>query len=188
MSRFLMVIFIISLIGIAFWQLGHAGLIAAKAWAAPALIEHAFEQTEETTIPVLPWPWADSYPLAKLTIPRLQATRFVLSQSSMRNLAFGPTVEHYGQNKIFYGHRDTHFDFLKDLKQGDQVHYKLVGLDTEIWRVEQTAILSKDDIYVPIGNREPVTLLVTCYPFDSILENTPERFVVWLKPENAVHS
>ncbi|OUR79185.1 hypothetical protein A9Q83_04940 [Alphaproteobacteria bacterium 46_93_T64] len=188
MGRIAVAFCILLLLAIALWQLGRAGLIAAKAWAAPVLIEYAFDRVELTNQRQLPWPWADNYPIAKISVPHLKENRFVLSQSSMRNLAFGPTLEKHGGNRIFYGHRDTHFEFLKELKIKDKVKYEAVGKGVEYWQVQHIAVVDADEIYVPGPNQESAILFVTCFPFDSIVPETRQRFVVWLGQENKSRS
>ena len=48
-------------------QLGQAGWIEAKAWLAVGLIESAWQATLANGSPTRPWPWADTWPVAKLS-------------------------------------------------------------------------------------------------------------------------
>ena len=64
--------------------------IPAKAALAQALLEAAWQRTTEMGERVRPWPWADTWPVARLTVPRLNTSWIVLSGSSGRTLAFGP--------------------------------------------------------------------------------------------------
>lgn len=61
-------------------QLGAAGLIKAKAWLAPVLIERAWAQSLGLGgMPVKPWPWADTWPVARLRVPARGVQRLVLA-------------------------------------------------------------------------------------------------------------
>ena len=182
MIRFLLVISMLILAAFGIWQLGQAGLIAAKAWAAPVLMEHAFNQSEAADQPVRPWPWADSYPIARVAVPRLEAAEYVLSESNMRNLAFGPTALEIGANTVLFAHRDTHFNFLQNLQVGDAVAVKYRGQDLQNWRVARISVIDQDNLYVQRGSDQKLLLLVTCYPFNSMAQNPSQRFVAWLAP------
>ncbi len=172
---------ILFLLGLAGWQLGRAGLLAGKAWAAPILIEWAWQEGRDGGSPTRPWPWSDSYPTARLDVPELELTRFVLDGDNMRNLAFGPVMSQISSNTILFGHRDTHFRFLKDLQQRHKLIFQQAGSDAETWLVMQSDIVSTQDLAVPTSGLNETILLVTCYPFDSLDPATDLRYVVWLQ-------
>src|SRR5215217_9242655 len=56
--------------------------IQAKAVLAQILLERAFAQTLATGQAVKPWPWADTWPVARLEAPRLGKSAIVLHGSS----------------------------------------------------------------------------------------------------------
>jgi len=172
---------ILILLVIALWQLSHAGLLAAKAWAAPVLIKYAWEQKLETGLDRRPWPWADSSPMAKISIPKLNVDRYVLQGDNMRNLAFGPVLQQTGLVTVLYGHRDTHFSFLRKMKVNDVVLFDVGDVGTEEWFVERTKVVLVDEIYVPDRESEKSLMMVTCYPFGAVSTASNQRFVVWLK-------
>lgn len=182
MIRFLLLIGMLLLAAFGIWQLGQAGLLAAKAWAGPVLIEHAFNQSEDLNAPVRPWPWADSYPVARIDVPRLGQQEYVLSQSNMRNLAFGPTLQAVGRSTVLFAHRDTHFNFLKNLELGDRIAVKYSGAAPQNWRVVRFTVIDQDNLYLPAAASSEQLLFVTCYPFDSMAQNPTQRFVAWLSP------
>lgn len=163
-------------------QWGPAAVIYTKAWLAPQLIEHAYNAANIQQVPVKPWPWADHYPVAKLTARQQGLERWVLSNDSGNALAFGPGMAagpHPDEPGItmISGHRDTHFRFLQETKIGDDftVHYE--GSDYS-YRVSDTLIVDARDGLVSSALPEQGLLLVTCYPFDSIVPGGPLRFVV----------
>ena len=79
------------LILLALQQLGNAGLIKAKAGLAPLMLAKAWEQSLASQgRPVKPWPWADTWPVAKLQVPSMGISQFVLAGDTGNALAFGP--------------------------------------------------------------------------------------------------
>ena len=108
------------------WQLGEGLYIHAKAKLAQLLIARAWSASHHNTAPVPPWPWADTYPVARLTAPAHKIDLYVLAGDSGRSLAFGPghmtrtPLPGATGNAVISAHRDTHFRFLKDLRNGEE--------------------------------------------------------------------
>nr|WP_245832002.1 sortase [Solemya velesiana gill symbiont] len=109
------------------WQLSEGIYIEAKAVVAQMLLQQAWQETRQGGSQVIPWPWADTWPVARLKVARLDIDQVVLAGASGRTLAFGPG-HLFGSappgeegNSVISGHRDTHFHFLKTLKSGDLI-------------------------------------------------------------------
>ena len=84
-----------------------------------------------------PWPWADTQPIAVLSIPELGIRQLVLDGDSGRNLAFGPVLRGglSTRDLVISGHRDTHFTFVRDLNFGDQISIETTyGNEHSKWR------------------------------------------------------
>lgn len=167
-----------------FWQLGQGAYMPAKAWLAQELMQRAWTRTGGGELRAAPWPWADTWPVARLTARSGDVDLIVLAGSSGRTLAFGPghlsasAMPGDIGNTVIAGHRDTHFKFLQDIRAGELITvesskgrkhlYKVVGIDIVDSRTgsllldTQTAVLS----------------LVTCYPFDVRATGGPLRYVV----------
>ena len=86
------------------------------------LLQRAWSRTLAGETGVKPWPWADTWPVARLLVPSQHIDQIVLEGAYGRTLAFGPghvesaePVDSAG-NIILTGHRDTHFRFLQWLK------------------------------------------------------------------------
>lgn len=162
---------------IASFQLGSGGWIHMKAELAQALIARAWA----SPVPAKPWPWADTYPLARLQIPTLEVDQYVLAGQQGNALAFGPghvsTSAQPGQGgtTIIAGHRDTHFSFIGELQVGDQLSLTDKGQRVYRYRVVDHFIA---DINQQTLEQESGLLLVTCYPFDAINPGGPLRYVV----------
>lgn len=163
------------------YQFGTGGYIYAKAAAAQWLIKDAWQDTLKTRQTVKPWAWADTWPVAKLTIQNRQL--YVLSGASGRNLAFGPAhLSHTPKpgepgNVAIAGHRDTHFDVLRELEKGDLLHLEGVK-QQKSYRVTNMRIVHESQVEVLNSSRQDEITLITCYPFDSLGPNTPLRYVV----------
>ena len=74
-SSWLWIVFITLLVALGAWQLGRGAWIQAKAWLAQSLIAHAWARTLSGERQAKPWPWADTWPVARLTVPRLGIER-----------------------------------------------------------------------------------------------------------------
>ena len=136
-----------------------------------------------------PWPWADTYPLAKLEM--YQTSHYILAGASGRNLAFGPA--HMLQtaalgspgNAAIAGHRDTHFETLKQAKMGDLVYltsrneHVASSYSKQAYRIVSIQVVDQHNLDV-LDSKEATTsiTLITCYPFDSIQANPTLRYVV----------
>jgi sortase A len=167
-----------------FWQLGQGTYIPAKAWLAQELMQRAWSRAISGEFRANPWPWADTWPVARLTARSGEVDLIVLAGGSGRTLAFGPghlsasAMPGEIGNAVIAGHRDTHFQFLKNLQTGELVKlesskglehfYEVVGLD--IVDSRSASLLLDTDV--------AVLSLVTCYPFDTRETGGPLRYVV----------
>lgn len=173
-------------LGFGTWQLGQGLYINAKAQLAQVLLERAWQMTLADGKPHKAWPWADTWPVAKLEVPRLGQSRIVLSNASGEALAFGPGhllgSPPPGGNgtSIIAGHRDTHFSFLRGLKSDDYVIVVTADGVSHRYKTGEIAIVDAEkssiDPFAGAG-----LALVTCYPFDS-RERGPLRYVVFAAP------
>jgi sortase A len=162
-----------------------AGLwIPTKAWIAQQLIARAWRMTLAGHERVLPWTWADTWPIAKLELPGTSRPLYVLAGANGQSLAFGPAhlsqSGHPGEadNVVIAGHRDTHFAALETLEIGDEIFVESMRGRT-LYRVAATAIVheSRVDLIERTGRSE--LTLITCYPFDALVPGGPLRFVVF---------
>src|SRR5215510_8497445 len=70
------------------WQLGGGIYIRAKAILAQILVRDAWERTLGGERRVKPWPWADTWPVARLEVPEQRVDLFVLAGANGRTIAF----------------------------------------------------------------------------------------------------
>ena len=64
----------------------------AKAVLAQILLERAFGETLATGQAVKPWSWADTWPVARVAVPRIGASAIVLAGAAGRRWRSGPAT------------------------------------------------------------------------------------------------
>ncbi len=167
-----------------------AAVIQAKAWLAPALIERAWEQTiAEDGRPVRPWPWADTWPVARLIAPEAGVDLMVLAGDSGNALAFGPGLASYSAPpggdgvSVLAGHRDTHFAFLQHVRTGDELELVNTRGRVHRYRVQSAGVVDASREGILTAGQASSLMLVTCYPFDTVRVGGPLRYVVRAVPQ-----
>ena len=175
---------IAALLALAGLTLGGQGLyIHAKAALAQVLLERAFSESLATGSAVKAWRWADTWPVARIEVPRLSASEIALAGASGEALAFGPGhldgTPEAGEpgTAVYAAHRDTNFAFLKDIRAGDEIRVTRRDGETVRFRVEgmRVAAWNASGIDPHAGGRR--IALVTCWPFDAMTRG-PLRYVV----------
>ena len=171
------------------WLISQGIWIHVKATVAQGLLQHAWAQTLITQQETKPWPWADTWPVGQLLVPRLGINQIILADASGRSLAFGPGLVGYetfpdgeSQDLIVSGHRDTHFSFLQDLQRGDTMIVQTIQGAWFTYVVKDTAVVDSRTTRLIRHQEEANVLLITCYPFDAILPGGPLRYVVTASP------
>ena len=133
-------------------QFGRGAWVQAKAWLAQELIAHAWSRTLNGEKEVKPWPWADTWPVARLSVPALGIERYVLEGASGN--AFGPghlsatPVPGDTGNSVIGGHRDTHLAFLRHVRPGDALEIERADGKRVVYRVLDANVLDKRDAWV----------------------------------------
>ena len=172
---------------LAAWQLGQAGYIHAKALLAQHLLQTAWQRTLAGETKVRPWPWADTWPVARLQVPRLGVDLIVLDGASGSSLAFGPGHLHGSAlpgaagNSIISGHRDTHFAFLRQLQPGDTIQLQVMTGQQRLFRMTQKQVFDARSHRLAAGDEAARLILLTCYPFDALVPGGPLRYLVELE-------
>jgi len=163
---------------------GQAVWIYAKALLAQALLDRAFSETLATGHDVKPWSWADTWPVARVSVPRLGRSAIVLAGSSGQALAFGPGhVERTPEagepgTAVYSAHRDTHFAFLGDVVLGDEIRVTRRDGRNVRFRVTGTAVVRWDASGIDPSSDGHRLALVTCWPLDATLSGSL-RYVVY---------
>lgn len=173
------------LLALALFFLGSAFYIPAKAMLAQSLLQQAWAETLASHGQITkPWPWADTWPVARLIVPAHAIDQIVLEGDTGNSLAFAPgesiqsyTNKHSGAIMIS-AHRDTHFRFLRDIALGESIELQNEDGSIERYRVQDLQIIDTrlGDVAVPGTGKWLV--LVTCYPFDALQAGGSRRYVV----------
>ncbi|MEJ2760502.1 MAG: class GN sortase [Gammaproteobacteria bacterium] len=184
----------LALLSIGAFQFGHGVWIDFKAHLAQHLISQAWQRTLMRQAPVKPWPWADTWPVARL---RWQHGRdgvdlYVLAGINGASLPFGPGMDNHmadnGRNKVLLiaGHRDTHCAFLARVQPGDRLTLTDMHDHRKIYQVTNRKVVDTRRATLVADTDRPELILVTCYPFDALRAGGPLRFVVTALPTNLV--
>jgi len=170
-------------LALSLFLFGQSAWIFAKAQLAQVLLERAFSQTIVTGEPVKAWSWADTWPVARIEISRIQASAIVLHGGSGEALAFGPALldetSRIGERgtAVVSAHRDTHFAFLKDVVAGDRITITRDDGLVFTYRVTGTSIVDWNKSGIDRHASGFNLVLATCYPFDAITRGS-QRYLV----------
>ncbi len=172
------------LLALGAWQFGQGAYIHVKAWVAQALLSRAWDRTLAGETAVKPWTWADTWPVARLVVPRNGVELFVLAGANGRTIAFGPghvfgtPLPGEPGNSVIGAHRDTHFGFLRHLREGDELRIERRDGAWRTYRVSATEVTDKSDVGALAQDGDTRLTLVTCYPFDALSAGGPLRYLV----------
>jgi sortase A len=166
------------------WQLSDGLYIQAKAWLAQVLIAQAWSRTLQGEAKAKPWPWADTWPVARLSVPRLGIERYVLEGAHGSSLAFGPghasetPLPGAAGNSMIGGHRDTHLAFLGQLDPGDEIFVERADGRTVSYRVAEALVLHRSETWIAHQEGPSRLTLVTCYPLDALRAGGDQRYAI----------
>ncbi len=160
---------------------GNTLYIQAKAQLAQYLIADAWEKTlannagqTQLTHSYKPWSWADTYPVAKLSMPAHGVEQYVLKGATGASLAFSSGV--YAGTKlpsaapsaladtVIAGHHNTHFDFLKHVKINEILRLQTFSGEWQSYRVEAIDHYDSRQQRLPALHGGETLQLVTCLP------------------------
>jgi len=173
------------LVLLGLWQLGQGLYIHLKAQLAQVLVSRAWERTLAGERRAKPWPWADTWPVARLSVPQQGIDLYVLAGANGRTIAFGPghlfgsALPGETGNSVIGGHRDTHLAFLRELKPGNDLVVQRPDGARRSYRVQAAEVLDERDTWVTRQDGGTRLTLITCYPFDALRAGGPLRYVVF---------
>jgi len=173
-----------ALLCLGFWQFGQGAYIPAKAWLAQELMQRAWVRAGAGEERATPWPWADTWPVARLTSKRRDIDLIVLAGGSGRTLAFGPghlsasALPGEVGNAVIGGHRDTHFQFLKNVEVGEYLGMETAEGQRHLYEVIGVDIVDSRRGSLVLDTDAAMLTLVTCYPFDALEAGGAMRYVV----------
>jgi sortase A len=175
------------LLCLGFWQLGQGAYIPAKAWVAQELMQRAWQRSASGAQQAVPWPWADTWPVARLSARAGEIELIVLEGGSGRTLAFGPghlsasALPGETGNTVIAGHRDTHFSFLRNLEIGETLMMETVSGVKHLYKIVGIDVVDSRRGSLLLDTEEAFLSLVTCYPFEARNVGGSLRYVVTAK-------
>jgi sortase A len=122
--------------------------------------------------------------VARLTVPGRPVELYVLAGTSGRSLAFGPghvdgtALPGTAGNSVIVGHRDTHFAFLRHLRENDEIMVEDGRGRTTRYRVREVAVVDRNETRLLDPADSPQLTLITCWPFDAVRPGSEKRYVV----------
>lgn len=185
----------------------NASWLPTKAWLSQALISYSWQQsitqqkqqrslgqnqlqgnkTTNTKVAIKPWPWADTFPIAELSFKRLNEDIVVLNGGDPTTLAFSAgAIAPFNQTNsaqpfVVAGHRDSHFAFLEDILMKDVISMTDQHGQSQLYQVEAIDIVDASSGQLPVLANDSSLILITCYPFNAIGNDTNERYVITAK-------
>ena len=167
-----------------FWQFGQGAYIPAKAWVAQELMQRAWRRAENGEDQAAPWPWADTFPIARMSAKGGDIDLIILEGGSGRTLAFAPghlsasVLPGETGNTIIAGHRDTHFQFLQYMKKGESILLETTEGRKHLYQVTGIDVVDSRRGSLVLDTESAMLSLVTCYPFAAHAAGGPMRYVV----------
>jgi sortase A len=174
----------VATLALAVGFLAAGGRIWLKAQLAQYLLRRAWAATDAGGGAIKPWPWADTWPVARLLAPQHDVDLIVLADASGRTMAFGPghvpgtAPPGAPGHTVLTGHRDTAFRFLRALAPGDELRLLAPGGTERRYAVVETRVVDASETWELRETLDDRLTLVTCYPFDALVPGGPLRYVV----------
>jgi sortase A len=181
-SKVLVARFIIFTLAVAS---GSAYLADQRREEMPArLIERAWDRRLAGDEGARPWPWLESVPVARLTVPAFNKDFVVMQGASGKVLAFAP-----GWNEgtslpgdpgisLISAYSDRHFGFLRNAYPGLEIIVQDQAGREHHYIVQETLIAQDPDIRVPDSAERGTLLLSTSFPFNNWQQGRDMNFVV----------
>ena len=83
------------------------------------------------------------------------------------------------------GHRDTHFAFLRNMKQGSIASLHFLDGTRKHYRLVERRVLDTRFEELIVNPNVPGLLLITCYPFNSLQYGGAERLIAVFAPHTS---
>jgi sortase A len=140
---------------------------------------------------VFPLPEDAAVDRPRLHQARLGVDQIVLAGAGGQGMAFGaghvsgsvaPGKPGKPGNLVTSGHRDSHFRWLGELRQGDELELEAADGRLRRYRVAQLAVHHASEGWLLDPMAGDQLRLPTCYPFDAVDPGTPLRYVATAYP------
>jgi len=156
----------------------------AKALLGQLLLERAFSAGG-----ISPWPGAEMYPVAKISIKRLKVVRIVVDRATAKGMAWGPGIV-VGTKvptrtglSVIAGHRDSHMSFLGKVRKNDVIVVQTPDQKSLKFMVSGAILVDGASWRLKKRSRDTskgILYLTTCWPLKGQTP-TNKRFIVLAK-------
>jgi sortase A len=181
-KKLLTLLSLLLLIG-ALLMFGKSCWITVKAEVAQVLLDRAFTQSISSGEDIKPWGWADTWPVAEIRVPSINARAVVLHGATGESLAFGPAwlpdTSRPGERgtSVIAAHRDTHFAFLKHVNVNDLINITRSDGLMFSYRVTNMRVADANMSGIDRHAAAHKLVLSTCWPFDAVVRGK-QRYIV----------
>lgn len=183
----------VSLLTASLMLMSHVGWLHVKANLGQLLLENAWQHTLQTQQVHKAWSWADTWPVAKLTVPSSgqspSQSLIVLEGTSGEAMAFGPGrvsgLSRTARQGVFAigGHRDSHLQFLEHIEIGTKLHLQTPDGAEQLFEVSESFVADSASDDLLIAKNQHALVLITCYPFNALQTGGSKRYVVIATPD-----
>jgi len=176
---------VIIVIGITIWQFTQGKEIFLKTWLSRGLLHTAWVRTQASGRIVKPWPWANTWPLGRIYVPRLKLEQVILYNNSNNILSLAPShanstvLPGYMGNSVLNIDRNIYFKFLKHLKTNDKIVLESFNNGRWNYTVDNIYIVDRTTIEFVKPTLDRRLTLISCHPCES--KNERRRYVVVAK-------
>lgn len=156
--------------GVSLWHLSQGHATSAQNWLASSLLHTAWLRTQASGRQVKPWPWADTWPLARLFAPHLKSEQIVLAHASkgVSSFALGhidtSVLPGEAGNSVLYAPPQTYLDFLLKLNEGDELVLESLYSGQWRYRVATIHVVHKTSVDLLASTSSRRLTVVSCYP------------------------
>lgn len=156
--------------GVSLWHLSQGHANSAQNWLASGLLHTAWLRTQASGRQVKPWPWADTWPLARLFAPHLKAEQIILAHASkgVSSFALGhidtSVLPGEAGNSVLYAPPQTYLDFLLKLNEGDELVLESLYSGQWRYRVATIHVVHKTSVDLLASTSNRRLTVVSCYP------------------------
>jgi len=160
----------------------------SKSILGQILLERAWQQAVTTGDTTKAWPWADTWPVAKLQIQSTGRSLVILEGVSGEAMAFGPgriigsSSSAASGTYVVGGHRDSHLAFLEHINNDDLLELQTIDGESMLYKVVQQTVANQDEASLTVNPEVHGLILITCYPFNAFQTGGPLRYIVMAEP------
>jgi sortase A len=163
---------------------GYGVFIPARAALVQVLFERAWAAAPRDGPAPRPWPWADTRPVARISVPKHEVSLIVLAGKQGAALPFGPghvagtSLPGEPGHSVVAAGSGSRLTFLRSLRIGDRIEIERPGGSKANYVVVEKDVLDVRKTKIALEPSADILTLVTCYPFSDWNPRGPLRYVV----------